>query len=131
MRARLFAEEPGAVIQVAESQKPAVLACLAKHGLAELVADIGTPVSGHMLSIESAGRICLQSDLRSLHQAWNETSFEIQKLRDHPDCAEQEFARTLLWDQPFLKPSLNFDPVHNPVAPAVVMQVKPSGCDFA
>jgi len=126
LRARLFAEEPGAVIQVADGHQPAVLACLAKHGLSELVVDIGTAVSGHTLSIESAGRICLRSDLRSLHQAWNETSFEIQKLRDHPVCAEEEFARTLLWDQPFLQPRLNFDPLHNPVAPAILTQPRPA-----
>ena len=68
----------------------------------------------------------LQSDLAKLHQAWSETSFEIQKLRDHPDCAEEEFARTLLWDQPFLKPRLSFDPLQNPVAPVIARRTKPA-----
>jgi len=125
MRARLFAEEPGAVIQVAESHKQAVMACLAKHGLAALVSEIGNAVSGHMLSIENEGAVVFSSDLRSLHQAWSETSFEIQKLRDHPVCAEQEFARTLQWKQPFLTPRLGFDPGHDPAAPFVARQPKP------
>jgi phosphoribosylformylglycinamidine synthase len=126
LRAHLFSEEPGALIQIAESQKPMVLACFAKHGLLDLVADIGKAVVGHDLNIAVDGRACLHSDLRNLHQAWSETSFEIQKLRDHPDCAKEEFARTLKWDEPFLKPALSFDPLINPVSALVARQAKPA-----
>jgi phosphoribosylformylglycinamidine synthase len=126
LRARLFAEEPGAVVQVAESQLQNVLACFARHGLDGLVEDIGRPVEGHHLGLEAGGQTCLQADLRELHQAWNETSFEIQKLRDHPDCAEEEFSQTLEWQQPFLKPELNFDPQKNPVAASIISGVKPA-----
>jgi len=126
LRARLFAEEAGAVIQVAESQYQSVLACFAGHGLEKLVEDIGRPVDGHTLSIDVGGRVCLQSDLRWLHQAWNETSFEIQKLRDHPDCADEEFARTTEWEQPFLQPRLNFDPQQNPIGHSILGRAKPA-----
>ena len=126
LRARLFAEEPGAVIQIAESHTQSVLACFARHGLEGLVEDIGTPSSGHTLHIEAGGSICLQSDLRVLHQAWNETSFEIQSLRDHPDCAKEEFNRTLEWERPFLNPQLGFDPQYNPAAPAIASSAKPA-----
>jgi phosphoribosylformylglycinamidine synthase len=126
LRARLFAEEPGAVIQVAESHLQSVLACFARHGLEALVADIGKPVKGHSLSIEAGLHSYLQSDLRKLHQVWNETSFEIQKLRDHPDCADEEFNRTLEWEQAFLKPELSFDPQNKPQAPAIISGAKPA-----
>lgn len=126
LRARLFAEEPGAVIQVAESHRQSVLECFARFGLEKALVDIGRPVSGHKLSIEAGGRICLQSDLRKLHQAWNETSYEIQKLRDHPDCADEEFARAGEWQQAYLKPKLSFDPLQNPQAPAVHCGTKPA-----
>jgi len=126
LRTRLFSEEPGAVIQVAESQKQTVLACFEKHGLADLVSDIGRAVGGQTLKIEAGGKLCLKGDLAKLHQAWNETSFEIQKLRDHPECAREEFARSLKWDQPFLKPRLKFDPLQNPVTPVVLKQTKPT-----
>ena len=125
LRARLFAEEPGAVIQVAESQLPEVLDCLAQHGLERLVQDIGRPVEGHKLRIDSAGHNCLTADLRELHQAWNETSFEIQKLRDHPACAQEEFNRALDWERPFLRPKVSFDPQQNPAAPAVIGDARP------
>ncbi len=126
LSARLFAEEPGAVIQVAEAQIQSVLACFARHGLENMVEDIGRPVSGHSLSIKLGESTCLQSDLRKLHQVWNETSFEIQKLRDHPGCADEEYARTLEWEQPFLKPELSFDPLSTLTAPTIVRGIKPA-----
>jgi len=126
LRARLFAEEPGAVIQVTESNRQTVLACFAKHGIDALVEDIGAPASGHTLSLEVGGRKTLECDLRKLHQAWSETSYEIQKLRDHPKCAEEEFNRTLEWNQPFLKTALTFNPHEQSVAPAVVSGKKPA-----
>ena len=125
LRARLFCEEPGAVVQVAESQLTAVLDCFAKHGLEKLVSVIGTPLPGHELNISSGGHVCLQSNLPELHQAWCETSFEIQKLRDHPDCADQEFARALEWQQPFLQANPVFDPQQNPAAPYIASGVRP------
>ena len=126
LRARLFAEEPGAVIQVTESNRQDVLACFARHGLETLVKDIGRPVDGHILSVSTGGQDCLQSDLRDLHQAWSETSFEIQKLRDHPVCAQEEFARCLDWEKPYLHPMLSFDPQRAPASPAVIGGSRPS-----
>jgi phosphoribosylformylglycinamidine synthase len=126
LRAHLFAEEPGAVIQVAESQLQAVLTCFTRHDLQDLVTVIGGAVSGQTLSVEVEGRVCLQASLPELHQAWSETSFEVQKLRDHPECAKQEFARALQWKKPFLKPKLNFDPLENPVTPAISKREKPA-----
>ena len=126
LRARLFAEEPGAVIQVAESQLQNVLGCLAEHGLERMVRDLGRPVKGHMLRLDAGGRNCLESDLRKLHQAWNETSYEVQRLRDHPACAREEFNRALDWEQPCLQPRVNFDPLQNPAAPAIIGAARPA-----
>ena len=126
LRARLFSEEAGAVVQVTRSQLDSVLACFTRHGVGDLVSLIGEPVSGHTLTVESGGRVCLQSDLRDLQQAWSETSFEIQKLRDHPDCANEEFARARDWHQPYLKPALSFDPRLDVAAPMIATGVRPS-----
>jgi phosphoribosylformylglycinamidine synthase len=126
LRARLFAEEPGAVVQVADSNKHAVMACFTRHGVEDLVTDIGEPVSGQRLGLKAGGASCLQLDLRDLHRAWNETSHEIQKLRDHPGCADEEFAQTLEWNEPFLQPELSFDPQQAPMAPALSGAAKPA-----
>lgn len=126
LRARLFAEEAGAVIQVAESQIQSVRACFASHGLDALITDIGQPEAGHTLSIEAGGQSCMQSDLRKLHQVWNETSYQIQKLRDHPDCADEEFAHALEWEQAYLQPAVSFNTQQNPAAPQILSGVKPA-----
>ncbi len=126
LRAHLFAEEPGAVVQVAESQLAGVMACFARHHLESLVSCIGKPVRGHTLIISVPGHDCLHSDLRELHQAWCETSYEIQKLRDHPDCAEEEFARALEWQRPFLRPAPGFDAEQNPAAPYIASGARPA-----
>ncbi|NOR18660.1 MAG: phosphoribosylformylglycinamidine synthase, partial [Xanthomonadales bacterium] len=126
LRARLFSEEAGAVIQVAESQMQSVRTCFASHGLETLLTDIGQAETGHTLSIDAGGETYLQSDLRKLHQAWSETSYEIQKLRDHPDCADEEFTHALEWDQAYLKPEVKFDPQVNPAAPQILSGIKPA-----
>jgi phosphoribosylformylglycinamidine synthase len=126
LRARLFAEEPGAVIQVSESQMQNVVDCFSRYGLRDLLQDIGEPKKGHLLSVESAGHNYLEVDLREMHQAWCETSYEIQKLRDHPDCANEEFSQALNWDQPYLQPKLGFDPQSSPLAPQIMTAVKPA-----
>jgi phosphoribosylformylglycinamidine synthase len=64
--------------------------------------------------------------LRSLHRVWNETSYEIQKLRDHPDCADEEFDHALEWNQPYLKPNVKFDPQQNPAASQFLSGSKPT-----
>ena len=125
LRSFLFNEEAGAVVQVAESQLEVVEQCFSRHGLEELVMDIGKPVTGHELFIEAGGEVCLQSDLRNLQQTWSETSYEIQKLRDNPDCADEEFARSVSWDQPYLHPELSFDPQKDVAAPMIATGVIP------
>lgn len=125
LRALLFAEEAGAVIQVDDACLDEVRACFEWHGLLECVHDIGTISRGHRLSIQAGSGQALDSDLRILHQAWQETSSEIQRLRDHPDCADEEFARAREWQQPFLNPSLGFDPKYNPAAPLITGQARP------
>ena len=126
LRARLFAEEPGAVIQVTESQMQNVVDCFSRYGLQDLLQDIGEPTKGHLLSIKSDEHSYLETDLREMHQAWCETSYEIQKLRDHPDCANEEFSQALNWDQPYLQPKLGFDPQPSPLAPQILTAVKPA-----
>jgi phosphoribosylformylglycinamidine synthase len=126
LRARLFAEEPGAVIQVSQSQLQHVLDCLARHGLADLVETIGHAVPGHELTLQVHGRERLGADLRDLSHAWAETSFEIQALRDHPECASEEYATAREWRRPFLNPRLNFDPEENPAAPAIATGGRPA-----
>jgi len=126
LRALLFAEEPGAVVQVADSNLADVMECFDRYGLQGLVTIIGKPVPGHTLGIDAGAVDCLRGDLRKLHQAWCETSYEIQKLRDHPDCAEEKYIRSLEWQQPYLCADLSFDAQQNPAAPYIASGTRPA-----
>jgi phosphoribosylformylglycinamidine synthase len=92
--ATLFAEELGAVVQVATVDADSVLAMLHGNGLMAQV--VGKPVPGDDVVIRCADGKGLRGAYRStrsaLQQIWSETSFHIQRLRDNPACADQEFA---------------------------------------
>ncbi len=40
-------------------------------------------------------KACSTSRRIDLHRAWSETTFRMQSLRDHPDCAREEYDRLL------------------------------------
>jgi len=126
LRAQLFCEEAGAVVQVSESELPVVMECFERHGISELVTDIGAPHTGHALELRYGGKPCMSADLRELQQVWSETSYHVQKLRDHPSCAEQEFEQLADWSEPALQPRLKFDPEEKVAAPMIATGVRPA-----
>jgi phosphoribosylformylglycinamidine synthase len=111
---------------VVDSQLELVLDCLARHGLEGLVEPIGQAVPGYELIIRTQGREQLRADLRDLSHAWAETSFEVQALRDHPQCANEEYATAREWKRPFLKTRLSFDPEKYPASPAIASGARPA-----
>jgi len=122
--ARLFAEEPGAVLQVLQSQQRTVLDCLAGHGLAECVQLIGAPMADMRLRIRS-GESLLDESWVDLRRAWSQTSYRMRRLRDDPQCAEEEMAATLDADDPGLSQQLSFDPQQDVAAPLIARGARP------
>jgi phosphoribosylformylglycinamidine synthase len=122
--APLFAEEPGAVLQVLQGQQRAVLDCLASHGLAECVQLIGAPMAELRLRIR-CGAALLDESWIDLRRAWSETSYRMRRLRDDPLCAEEEFAAMLDVGDPGLSQQLSFDPQQDVVAPLVASGARP------
>ena len=60
----------------------------------------------------------LRSNRSDLHRIWSETSFEMQKLRDNPECAQQqEYDRLLDLEDRGLFSELSFDPCEDISAP--------------
>jgi phosphoribosylformylglycinamidine synthase len=88
--AALFSEELGAVVQVPAIQATKILAYLKKAGLDAY--DIGEPHAKQTLTIKHGGRLIYQSSRADLEKCWARTSYEIQRLRDNPASAEQEYA---------------------------------------
>ncbi|TVQ94753.1 MAG: phosphoribosylformylglycinamidine synthase [Chromatiaceae bacterium] len=112
--AALFSEEPGVLLQVRAADLPAVQALLARHGLGDLSHPLGHPTADGQIRIQRAGELLLAAPRAALQAAWSETSWQLQRLRDNPDCADEAHAR-IGADDPGLHALLTFDPAAAPL----------------
>ncbi len=62
-------------------------------GLQDCVHVIGQAVHGDAVSVVDGAQEVLRDSRARLQQLWARTSYEIQALRDHPDCAREEYER--------------------------------------
>ncbi len=90
--APLFAEELGAVVQVRAGDLDTVREVLARHGLDGCSHDLGLPLAGSSIRIESGGQLVLAADRSELHAIWSETTHAMARRRDDPGCADEEHA---------------------------------------
>ncbi len=122
--ARLFSEEPGAVLQVRSSDLDAVNECFVRHGLQECLGTIGRPVSSMRVRIE-CGSTVLDEAWSDLKRAWSETSFRMRTLRDDPQCAQEEWDAAADETDPGLSQRLTFDPQQDVAAPMIAVGARP------
>ena len=59
-----------------------------------------------------------------LQRAWSETSYQMQKLRDNPECAQQEYDLILHNNKPLLFSKLSFDPEQD-ISAKYIAHVRP------
>jgi phosphoribosylformylglycinamidine synthase len=121
----LFSEELGAVLQIADDRIAEALELLAAHGLASLSRVVGRPVAAPRVVVRANGATLLDEHWRDLRAAWSDTTWQLQRLRDHPDCADEEQAARLGFDDPGLQWRLSFDPEEDVAAPAILAGAKP------
>ncbi len=108
--ATLFCEEPGGVLQVRRSDYAHVMAAFELAGLGDHVHLIGAPAAAQVITVRRAGEILFSAPLDALLDAWWSTTHAMQRLRDHPDCADAERARMLDLADPGIVVELGFDP---------------------
>ncbi|MGY4490350.1 phosphoribosylformylglycinamidine synthase [Pseudomonas sp. TE3610] len=125
INAILFNEELGAVIQVRQDATADILAQFSAAGLGDCVAVIGQPVNNGHVYISLNGEQLFEGDRRLLQRQWAETSYQIQRLRDNAECADQEFDVLLEEDNPGLSVKLGFDVNENVSAPYIKTGVRP------
>ncbi|RUO75680.1 phosphoribosylformylglycinamidine synthase [Pseudidiomarina taiwanensis] len=117
--AALFSEELGAVIQVQQDELENVKATYAEAGLDDCLHVIGKVVREDVIRFTRAGEdvLChLRSQYRSI---WAETTHQMQRLRDNPECADEEFEAKQRLDDPGLQAKLSFDPSHDVASPYI------------
>jgi phosphoribosylformylglycinamidine synthase len=124
LRAGLFAEEAGAVIQVKASDVPAAMSAFAAAGLGHCTHDVGAPQTALQLDFRG-GRQQLTLDWTTARRAWSETSHRMRLLRDDPESAVEELATVLDCSDPGLSVQLTFDPSLDVAAPFVGGRTRP------
>ena len=121
----LFNEELGAVLQVRTAELDAVKKAFEAAGLAAHFHQFGTINRSSRLVIRSNGRQIYSESGIALQRAWSQTTYQMQKLRDNPDCAQQEFDRILDVADPGLHAELSFDPGDDIAAPFIARRERP------
>ena len=120
----LFNEELGCVIQVTANNKPAVMSALSTAGLSDYVRTIATINNSDSIQISSNGKNIYQKSRAELHSLWSSTSYQIAKLRDNPECAQQEFDN-IIQSTNGIKTDLSFNLDQSIVTPYIKTNVKP------
>ena len=121
----LFNEELGAVLQVKRADLRRVHEAFGAAGLKAACIEIGGVDGGNTVRILDGGRTLFEASRVALHRAWSETTWHMQRLRDHPECAQQEYDRLLDADDPGLQPRLSYDPAEDIAAPYVGRGARP------
>ena len=122
----LFSEEPGAVIQVEEDRVDELMALFDSADLSDVVHILGRPVRGERLRLTCQGELVLDESLPDLQKLWSETTHAIQRLRDNPECADQELEWSSDWRQAGMSPHLTFESGKNPQAPMIAGGARPA-----
>ena len=104
----LFNEELGAVVQIRNRDVQHVLQLTQELGL-KSVQKIATPNQTGMIEISRGGETLFSDSGVQLQRIWSETTYQMQKLRDNPACAQQEFDRLLDAADPGLHVKLTYD----------------------
>ncbi|KAK4701315.1 phosphoribosylformylglycinamidine synthase, partial [Phenoliferia sp. Uapishka_3] len=118
--AALFNEELGAVFQIRESDVVPFSHAFRQAGFPSTAIHVVGRVASaedQAISVVSGGSLLWSSTRPVLQQAWAETSYKMQTLRDSPAGAAQEFENIANVTDVGLSYKLSFDPAVNVASP--------------
>jgi len=115
----LFNEELGALVQVRRDDLAEIFVHCDEAGLSS-VHEVATLNAGGTITITRGGKQLYSENAIVLRRTWSETTWQMQKLRDNPVCAQQEYDSTLDANDPGMQVKLTYDVNENPVAPALL-----------
>lgn len=121
----LFNEELGSVLQVRRADVEAIQQAFSAADLLDAVSEIAVPNNTDILHISSGSDVIFNESRLKLQQAWQETSHQIQRLRDNPECADSEFALLADNQRSALFADLTFDLKEDIAAPFIASGAKP------
>ncbi len=124
-QALLFNEELGAVVQVERAQLASVLEVFAEAGLSSCVHEIGTLNDQDRIEIRHQYKVVVVQNRGVYRQIWAQTTDKMQRLRDNPECAAQEWQQKSDDNDPGLHSNLTFDINQDVAAPYIAKGVQP------
>jgi phosphoribosylformylglycinamidine synthase len=119
----LFNEELGVAIQVSVENLERVMEELANHGLDGQ--EIARVRLDQAISIKKGEKELIFSSRKELERHWASSSFHIQRLRDNPKCAQEEFDAVGEDDDPGLSVEYKFDINQDIAAPMIATGIRP------
>ncbi|MGH8866178.1 MAG: phosphoribosylformylglycinamidine synthase, partial [Burkholderiales bacterium] len=123
--AALFNEELGAVLQVKTAEFDTVKDAFSRAGLSAEFHRLGTLNRTGRLIIATKGKEIYGESGIVLQRAWSETTYYLQRLRDNPQCAQQEYDRILDAADPGLHAKLTYVPAQDIAAPYIGRGARP------
>ena len=121
----LFNEELGAVLQIRQQDHQAVWDILQEYQLTEITTVLGTVTNDNQILVKRHEQVVLQQSRSSLRQIWGELTWQMQRLRDNPACADQEYQAKQQADNPGLSAKLSYNPNEDVAAPYIAVGVRP------
>ncbi len=134
--AELFNEELGVLVEVADSDADALQASAAAAGVTATLRRIGAARADGKLMVvvreerpdksgPTRAQVLLDIDMGDLIAAWGETSWRIQRERDNPVSADEEYLRLRAYDAPGLVYAPSFEVDADVAAPFVSRGARP------
>ena len=121
----LFAEELGAVVQVADEDRAAFADLVERHALTECAQRIARPTTAAVVRVRQDGDVLAEWRWEELFDAWWSVTHAMQKLRDNPEAADQERETARQFGRTGLKPKLSFDAAEDVAAPFIATGKRP------
>jgi phosphoribosylformylglycinamidine synthase len=121
----LFAEELGAIVQIAEEDRAEFADLIARHGLIECAQRIARPTTAATVRVLQDGETLVEWRWEALFEAWWSVTHAMQRLRDNPESADAERAAVSRFDAPGLSPKLTFDAAEDVAAPFIHSGARP------
>jgi phosphoribosylformylglycinamidine synthase len=107
--AALFNEELGAIVQVAAEDRAAFADLVNRFDLTHCAQRIGRPIAAPVVRLLDGRDSLVDWTWQELFDAWWSVTHAMQKLRDDPDCADEERAARRDFNAPGLVPRLTFE----------------------
>ncbi len=117
----LFNEELGAVVQATSRGEEALIQCFSRYAVP--LQFIGRCNGDDEIRFHRNQSPVLTAPRRDYHRWWQELSYQMQKLRDNPDCAREEWDGVPHKDTLGIFADLSFDYVD--YAPPLIKKVAP------